>query len=72
MEMTKFRLWGEDGFNYVFEASVTNKEVRKAIEYVTENVDDYDNEDVIERLRELGATVNVLEDDIKEENSFQW
>lgn len=65
-----FRLWGENGFIYLFNTNADCDEVESAIVYVQENVDNYTNEDVTERLKELGYEVNVI--NIPEQNSFYW
>lgn len=70
--MTKntYRLWNEEGFNYMFDTDANAEEVAEVIEYVQEHIEEYDNEDVTTRLEVLGFKVNVH--DIPEENTFYW
>lgn len=65
-----FRLWGENGFIYLFNTNADEEVVEDAIEYVKENIEEYDNEDVTKRLTELGYEVTVIH--IPEQNSFYW
>lgn len=65
-----YRLWNEDGFNYMFDTDADRDEVEEVIAYVVEHIEEYDNEDVTTRLEVLGFKVNVH--DVPEENTFYW
>jgi hypothetical protein len=69
--MNKFRLWDETGFHYVIETNATRDEFLDAMAYVEEKVDEYNNESIVERLKEQGFKL-VVEDGIPEENCFYW
>ena len=69
--MNAFRLWNEDGLDYIFFTSADRNDVADAIAYVEENVENCDNESVTARLEELGFMV-VVQDEIPEENTFYW
>jgi hypothetical protein len=69
--MNKYRLWDENGFNYVIETNATKGDFLDAMAHVEENVENYDNESIVERLEEQGFKV-IVHDEIPEENCFYW
>jgi hypothetical protein len=69
--LEKFRFWDVNGFNYVFKTNADMNDIVKAIDYVKENIENYDNENVLQRLEEQGFSV-ITEESVKEENEIYW